>query len=176
VLLELAKLVNKEPLEMTDVIFLWCGAEERGLWGSKQYCSNHYEELNQDYDLDKSYNINIDMIGAYVGLVDKFGLFKRKSLNKNLNSVLEASATQQKMILKKEWNKFGAGSSDHLSFRAYARKFGNKEFQVAFFSSNDDVKYIHSKHDTPDKCSAENLNGCIEICYNAIKSLDLRVE
>ena len=42
--------------------------------------------------------------------------------------------------------------------------------------SNKDAKYIHAKKDTPDLCSAENLNGCKEICYNAIKSLDLRVE
>ena len=41
---------------------------------------------------------------------------------------------------------------------------------------NKDSKYIHSKKDIPEFCSAENLNGCIEICYNAIKSLDLRVE
>ncbi|MFX1281327.1 MAG: M28 family metallopeptidase [Promethearchaeota archaeon] len=176
VLLELAKLVKKEPLQKTDVIFLWCGAEERGLWGSKQFCKTHYEELINDYDMDKSYNINIDMIGAYVGLLDKIGLFKKRNLNKNLNSVLEASATQQKMTLKKEWNKIGAGSSDHLSFRAYSKKHENKEFQVTSFSSDDDVKFIHSKRDTPDKCSAEKLNDCIEICYNAIKSLDLRVE
>ncbi|MFX0029842.1 MAG: M28 family metallopeptidase [Candidatus Hermodarchaeota archaeon] len=176
VLLELAKLVKNEPLEKTDVIFIWLGAEERGLWGSKHYCKKHYEELNNDYDMNKSYNINIDMVGAYIGLLDKLGLFKKKDLNRNLNNVLEASATQQKITIKQEWVKFGAGSSDHVILRAYAKKYENKEFQVAFFSSDSDIKYIHSKRDTPDKCSAKNLNNCIEICYNAIKSLDLRVE
>ena len=176
ILLELAKLVKKYPLNKTDVIFLWCGAEERGLWGSRQYCNQHFEELIHDYDLEKSYNINIDMVGTYIGLLDKLGLFKKKDLNKNLNSVLEASAIQQKIPIKKESVKIGAGSSDHQIFRAYAKKYEIKGFQVSLFSTEDDVKYIHSKQDTPEKCSAEKLNDCIEICYNAIKSLDLRVE
>ena len=176
ILIELAKLVKKKPLNKTDVLFLWCGAEERGLWGSRQYCNKHFEELIQDYDLDKSYNINIDMVGTYIGLLDKLGLIKKKNLNDNLNDVLLASAGQQKITLKKESIKIGSGSSDHQVFRAYAKKYEKNGFQVSLFSTEDDVRYIHSKHDTPDKCSAENLNYCIEICYNAIKSLDLRVE
>jgi Zn-dependent M28 family amino/carboxypeptidase len=176
ILIELAKLVSKNPLNKTDVIFLWCGAEERGLWGSKQYCNRHFEELNYDYDLNKSFNINIDMVGTYIGLLDKLGLFKKKDLNKNLNNVLEASANQQNIKIKKESVKIGTGSSDHQIFRAYAKKHEKGGFQVGLFSTEDDVKYIHSKHDTPDKCSSEMLNNCIEICFNAIKSLDLRVE
>jgi len=176
ILIELAKLVKKKPLNKTDVLFLWCGAEERGLWGSRQYCNKHFEELIQDYDLDKSHNINIDMVGTYIGLLDKLGLIKKKNLNDNLNDVLLASAGQQKITLKKESIKIGSGSSDHQVFRAYAKKYEKNGFQVSLFSTEDDVRYIHSKHDTPDKCSAENLNYCIEICYNAIKSLDLRVE
>ena len=176
VLIELAKLIKKDPLNKTDIIFLWCGAEEMGFWGSKQYCTKHFEELIHNYDMEKSYNINIDMIGTYIVLLDKLGLFKKKNLNKNLNSVLVASANQQRITLKKESVKIGSGSSDHQVFRAYAKKYENNGFQVSLFCTEDDVKYIHSKHDTPDKCSAENLNDCIEICYNAIKSLDLRVE
>ncbi|MFX1488724.1 MAG: M28 family peptidase, partial [Promethearchaeota archaeon] len=38
ILIELAKLIKKTPLEKMDVIFIWCGAEEMGLWGSIQYC------------------------------------------------------------------------------------------------------------------------------------------
>jgi len=69
----------------------------------------------------------------------------------------------------------GSGS-DHLVFQAFIKKAEKKGFQVTYFLSNKDSKYIHSKKDIHELCSAENLNGCIEICYNAIKSLDLRVE
>lgn len=61
-------------------------------------------------------------------------------------------------------------------FQVFTKKTEKKGFQVTCFLSNKDSKYIHSKKDIPELCSAENLNGCIEICYNAIKSLDLRVE
>ncbi|KKK41540.1 MAG: Aminopeptidase YwaD precursor [Candidatus Lokiarchaeum sp. GC14_75] len=176
VLLELAKLIKNQPLKKTDVIFLWIGAKEMGYLGSKQYCIKHFEELIYDYDLDKSYNINIDMVGTYIGLIDKLGMFKKKRLNQNLNDVLKASAHQLKIPLKTEFVKAGSGSSDHGIFRAYAKKEGKKGFQVSIFTSKDDAKFIHSKNDTPEKCSAYNLNGCLEICYNAIKSLDLRVE
>ncbi len=175
ILLELAKLIKKNPLEKTDVIFIWCGAEEMGYMGSKQYCLKHFEELNHDYDLDKSYNINIDMVGTYVGLVDIAGLFKKKKINTNLNNILEASATHQKISFVKETMVLG-NFSDHKVFQTFAKKAGKDGFQVSAFISDKDVKYIHSKRDTPDKCSKTNLNACIDICYNAIKSLDLRVE
>ncbi len=175
ILLELAKLIKKNPLEKTDVIFLWCGAEEMGLWGSKQYCSKHFEELDNDYDLNKSYNINIDMVGSYIGLVDETGLLKKKKLNENLNDVLKASDTQHKIPSEKSKLAFGSGS-DHLVFRIFTKKADKKGFQVTCFLSKEDSKYIHSKKDIPELCSAENLNGCLDICYNAIKSLDLRVE
>jgi len=175
ILIELAKLIKNYPLEKTDVIFLWCGAEEMGIWGSKQYCAKHFEELDHDYDLNKSYNINIDMVGSYVGIVDETGLIKKKKLNYNLNDVLEASATQLNVPFKRASMAFGTGS-DHLALRAFTKKAVKKGFQVSCFLSKEDSKYIHSKKDTPERCSATNLNACIEICYNAIKSLDLRVE
>ncbi|MFW9829083.1 MAG: M28 family metallopeptidase [Candidatus Thorarchaeota archaeon] len=175
VLIELAKLVKKQPLEKTDVIFLWAGAEEMGVWGSKQYCLKHFEELDNEYDLDKSYNINIDMVGTSIGLEEETGILKKRKLNKNLNDVLKASNLQDKFPIEKIKIPLGAGS-DHVVFRSYAKKTKIKGFQISCFSSGKDVKYIHSKKDTPELCSAEVLNSCIEICFNAIKSLDLRVE
>lgn len=175
ILLELAKLIKKKPLEKIDVIFLWCGAEEMGLWGSKQYLSKHFEELDYDYDLNKSYNINIDMVGTYIGLVDETGFIKKKKINENLNDILKASDNQNRIPSEKTKLSFGTGS-DHLVFQAFTKKAEKKGFQVSCFLSKKDAKYIHSKKDTPDLCSIENLNGCIDICYNAIKNIDLRVE
>ncbi|MHA1293009.1 MAG: M28 family metallopeptidase, partial [Promethearchaeota archaeon] len=173
ILIELAKLLNKDRLENIDIIFLWCGAEERGLWGSRQYCSANFDDLILEYDFNKSYNINIDMVGTYIGLVDKTGLIKKKKMNENLNDILYSIAEKQKIPFKKSIIPIGAGS-DHMSFKAFAKKKGKKNFQVCCFLSHKDGKYIHSKKDKSENCSAKNLNGCIEICYNAIKSIDLR--
>jgi len=175
ILIELAKLLNKNPLENMDVFFLWCGAEEWGLFGSRNYCQKHFDdELNVYYDLDKSYNINIDMVGTYIGLVGKTGLIKKKEMNENLNDVLESVAKQQDIPLKNAFIPIGAGS-DHMSFRSFAKK-AEKKLQVCCFLSIKDGKYIHSAKDIAENCSAKILNGCIDICYNAIKSFDLRVE
>lgn len=42
--------------------FIWCGCEERGLLGSKAYCTAHEEELSKIV-----LNINLDMIGCIMG-------------------------------------------------------------------------------------------------------------
>jgi hypothetical protein len=57
VLLELAKLFNSTPLDHADILFLWCGAEEWGLWGSRYFCFKFFNENVQPYNLDDSYNI-----------------------------------------------------------------------------------------------------------------------
>lgn len=42
--------------------FIWCGAEELGLMGSKAYCEKHEDELKKFV-----FNLNIDMIGVTLG-------------------------------------------------------------------------------------------------------------
>ena len=42
--------------------FVWCGAEEIGLVGSREYCKKHEEELK-----DYIFNINFDMTGVTIG-------------------------------------------------------------------------------------------------------------
>ncbi|MBY9006917.1 MAG: M28 family peptidase [Candidatus Lokiarchaeota archaeon] len=175
VLIELAKLIRKNPLERIDVIILWCGAEEWGLWGSKQYCIRHFEELDYDYDLNKSYNINIDMVGSYLGLVNKKGLFKKKELNQNLNPIIYATAKKMNINIKPVMNSFGGGS-DYMTFQSFAEKYKKNGFQIGFFNSKEDEIYIHSENDTSERCSAKTLNDCIKLCYDTIRSIDLRVE
>ncbi len=169
ILIEMAKFIKRNPFENIDVLFLWFGAEEWGLKGSKSFCDQYYKILRQNYDLDKSLNINLDMVGTYIGLINKSGIFRRK-INKNFNDILEASANQLKISIRKH-NKIISPKSDYKSFKKFARKTRSK-FQVSCFLSSKDSKYIHSLRDTPDKCSVENLNGCLNICYHALKSID----
>ena len=44
------------------VKFIWCGSEEIGLLGSKDYCEKHKEELDKVL-----FNINVDMTGTLLG-------------------------------------------------------------------------------------------------------------
>jgi len=172
ILIELVKLFNKNPLNNIDLIFLWCSAEEWGLMGSRHFLKDHFENFNQTYELDNSYNINIDMVGTYLGLVYKTGIIKKKPLNENLNDIFIAQANQQNIVLKKAEIPIGA-ASDHISFKSFSKK-ADKKLQAACFCSTNDTKYIHSPKDIPELCFSKNLNGCIDICYHTVRSLDLR--
>ncbi len=173
ILIELAKHFQRNPLEKMDILFIWPGAEEWGLKGSKKFCRKHIIDLNEKYDLNRSILINIDMVGSYIGLVDRVGLFRRR-LNKNLNDVFDATAKNLNIPLTR-YNKLMPPKSDHRSFRSYVKR-ARKKLQIVYFHSDNDTKYIHSPRDSPDKCSAKNLNGCLNICYQTLRSLDLRVE
>ncbi|MFW9874205.1 MAG: M28 family metallopeptidase [Candidatus Thorarchaeota archaeon] len=174
ILIELAILLNKSPLEHIDVMFLWCGAEEWGLWGSKRFCIKHFNDLNQEYNLDESYNINIDMVGSDIALLNKTGFLKKNNYNNNIINVLEATANSLKIPLRK-FDVTIEPRSDHISFRSFAKK-AQKSMEACCFLSSKDIKFIHSSRDTPNKCIPNNLKGCVDICYNAIKSIDLRKE
>jgi len=172
--IELAKIFKKNPLENMDILILWPGAEEWGLKGSRKFCKSHFKSLKKLYDLDRSFNINIDMVGSYIGLLNKSGLIFRSKMNNNLNEIFGATANQLNIPLE-IYNKIIKPKSDYKSFEKYAKKTKSK-FQVSCFHSSKDSKYIHSLSDTPDKCSLENLNGCVNICHQALRSIDLRIE
>ena len=174
ILIELAKLIKNKPLENYDVVFVWCGAEEWGLKGSKNYIKKHKYYLKNKYDLNKSMNINIDMVGTYIGLFNKKGLIRKKALNKNLNKKIQQSARKLNIPLE-VYDKVRKPAGDYISFRRFSKKTKNT-FQVACFHSDKDSKYIHSIRDTPDKCSNKILNGCLGICYETISYLDSQVE
>ena len=173
ILIELAKLLKKNPLNNIDVLLIWTGAEEWGMKGSKKFCKMNFKGLKNDYDLNRSYNINIDMVGSYIGLLNKTGIVKRK-INRNLNDTFEETANKLKIPLI-SFNKFFKPKSDYKIFKKYSRR-SRKKLQVSCFISDKDSKFIHSLKDTPDKCSIENLNGCLNICHHAIRNLDLRAE
>ncbi|MFX1388803.1 MAG: M28 family peptidase [Promethearchaeota archaeon] len=169
--IELAKIFNKYPLENMDVLILWCGAEEWGMKGSKKFCKKHLNSLAKKYDFTRSFNINIDMVGTYVGLLNKSGLIIRRKINRNLNDIFKVTADQLKIPLKMH-SKAIKPKSDYKMFEKYGKRI-NSRFQVSMFHSARDSKYIHSLRDTPEKCSEENLNGCLNICHQALRSIDL---
>ena len=60
-ILAAAEYFSKNP-HSYGLRFIWCGSEERGLLGSKAYCCDHEEELNNIV-----LNVNLDMIGCIMG-------------------------------------------------------------------------------------------------------------
>ena len=52
----------KDHAPKRNLVFVFCGSEERGLLGSKAYCAQHEDELE-----NVVYCINVDMIGCTLG-------------------------------------------------------------------------------------------------------------
>jgi len=171
ILIELTKVLKRNPLENYDVIVLWSGGEEWGLKGSMAFCKKHRDYLKKKYDLNRSFNINVDMVGSYIGLETKRSLHIRRQKEEfDLNKRLEETANGLNIPITVH-NKIFGSKADHKSFRSFAKKT-KTSFQVAYFHSDKDSKFIHSSKDTPDKCDPEILNGCLEICYETMRYID----
>lgn len=174
VLIELAKILKVNPLKNINVVLIWCGAEKSGLWGAKEYCAKNFFSLYEDYELDDSFHINFANVGHYIGLVKKTGLLKRDRLGEKINDILEASANNLKVSVKSLINPNWAGSN-YMVFRAHGKK-AEKNLQISCFTTLGKSKHFNSTNSYPIKLRVENISDCINICYNAMKSLDLRVE
>jgi len=170
ILLEMAKKLNETPLDNMNVIIIFTGAEEWGLIGAKRFCNRNRKSLLDKYDLDKSLNINFDMVGTYIGLLNKTGLFHKKVLNQTLNEIIEDTATNLGISIIKH-DQLITSKTDHKIFLKFAKKT-KSDFQVACFHSAKDVKYIHSAKDTPDKCNVQNLNNALKISLETLRKID----
>lgn len=170
IILELAKNLQNNPLENMDVIIVFTGAEEWGLIGAKRFCKRNQKSFSEKYNLDKSFNINFDMIGTYIGLINKKGIFHKKEINQTLNKNIEDAANKLDISIVKHDHMI-TPKTDHKVFLKFARKT-KSDFQVACFNSDNDVKYIHSPKDTPDKCSVQNLNNTLEITLKTLRKID----
>lgn len=173
ILIELAKEIKGKPLENIDVLFLWTGAEEWGNKGAKYFYKEHKKDILRKYDIANSYNINIDMVGSYIGLVDKIGIIRKRKINENLNDLLSESAEELNIPLVK-YSAQVEPRSEQKVFRKLKKV--QKKFQIAFFHSAKDSKFIHSSQDSPDKCSAESLNGCLAICHKTLLKMDSNMD
>jgi Zn-dependent M28 family amino/carboxypeptidase len=171
--IEVAKLIKENPLENYDVIVIFTGAEEWGLLGSKRYCTRNQIDLQEKYNLDKSLNINIDMVGSYIGLVQDRKDSERISDIDEIHYILDEVANDLNIKVKKH-HPLIIPKSDHKSFKKLARKTKSK-LQTVFFHSGKDSKHIHSHRDTPDKVNPIVLENAVNLVYNSIKTLDSRV-
>lgn len=124
--------------------FIFCGSEERGLLGSKAYVRDHEEELAKQV-----LNINLDMIGTYMG---KF-IAKVSAEDKLANYISYMGAEVGFPVA----TSVGVYSSDSTSF-------ADKGVPALSFAriTNGNVGQIHCRYDLLDIMSMTQLQKDID--------------
>lgn len=163
ILIQLAKILkNENLLTNSNLIFLFAGGEELGLWGSRHFYSERKEEFSKIKP--NFYQINVDMVGSEIAYLSKKGLISRKPLNKYLNSIIERQASKLNIPIRPFSSMVGS-SSDHAIFL-------KEGFEVADFTSMKD-KQIHSQNDTVDRLDLAKIRDAIILLKNVIYELDV---
>jgi hypothetical protein len=162
ILLSLAEYFQRNPLARTSLRFIFCSAEEWGLYGSKGYVQAHKDELENQIKRDVL--INLDMVGSELGIVNKAGLIIKKPLNQNLTNLISATADKHGIELR-AFNTPFAGNSDHAPFRKL-------KMETAFFLSKKDTKVIHKPKDTLEKVDPQKLEDAVSLLKAVVKELD----
>ena len=163
ILLSLVKYYKENPCKNTNLKFIWCTAEEWGLFGSKGYVKAHKQEIVENKD--RSFVINVDMVGSELAYLEKAGLLKKKPLNSRLNSLIEKTAEELKIEARK-FNSLIGGNSDHASFK-------KEKVEVCCFLAKKDTKIIHSKKDTINLVKPEKLEDAIELIKKVIQKINI---
>lgn len=162
ILLSLARYFHEHPLQNTRLKFIWCTAEEWGLYGSKEYVKSHQKEIADHRE--RSCIINVDMVGSELAYVAKSGFLKKKPFNEKLNTLI-AETADENHIEARAYDTMLASNSDHAAFK-------KQKIEAAFFLSNKDTKFIHSPQDTLDKVKPEKLDDAVALLIKVIQKLD----
>ena len=113
--LELAERLKANPPQNFEVYFAWWGAEELGLFGSRQFVRRHHKQLERE----KLYLINIDCVGVgqYLTVTTGVGTIKRHHSATHIVKLLEELAAEQGTPTLRTWGSIiSGGSSDHATW------------------------------------------------------------
>ena len=134
----------KEQPRHYGLRFVFCGSEERGLLGSKAYVAAHAEELDKIV-----LNINLDMIGTYMG---KF--IACVSAEEKLTHYISYMAAEVGFPIAAENGVYSSDSTPFADHGVPAVSFAR--------IANGNVAPIHCRYDVKDVMSMEQLQKDID--------------
>jgi len=162
ILLSLAEYFQGNSLDQSTLRFIFCAAEEWGLYGSKGYVKAHRDELKEN--IKRDILINVDMVGSELAYVNKGGLIIRKALNKELNRLIKEVAGKTG-IEARAFSTPLVNNSDHAPFLKL-------KMETAFFLSKKDTKLIHKPLDTIDKVDPQKMEDALSLLKAVVLELD----
>lgn len=148
---------NNKPKR--SIAFVFFGAEEMGLLGSRYYTKNSPFPMKNIMAM-----INLDMVGrlneSSAVVVGGTGT------STETEAILTSISADSK--IKLSYSPEGFGASDHASFYS-------ENVPVMFFSTGAHADY-HTPADTPDKINYEGMMEVIDLVETLTKNLDSRSE
>jgi len=159
VLLNLAEFWRKNPPINLDLVLLFTGAEELGLWGAKIFFQSHQDELNKD-----SLFINCEGMGVKGGwaIVSGVGLFPKKVW---LIKFIREAAHHQGLRIFSLPILFG-GLMDHVIFSLAGLK------AVTLMPFSPKSLLIHTSQDRIELIKSEGLKEAQDLLVGIVRSLD----
>lgn len=134
-----------------NLIFVWCGSEERGLLGSKAYCKKHKKELDK-IDLC----INLDMIGSTLGKACACVTGEEKMVN-----YIDCFSLEKKYPIHVYQDVYSSDSTP----------FADKSVPAISFGSGNIATPIHCRFDTMYLMDEKTLNQDIDFILEFTKRM-----
>ena len=188
VVMDMANRFKENPTENIDLFFAWWGAEELGLFGSRQFIRRFHKKLNKD----TFHILNVDCVGVceYVTVHAGQGVWKRKKTAPEMVERLERLAADLQIKTVRSWESpISGGSSDHAGWveRGYrqatsliredARELSLPAKIYAWlmripYANQFELPHIHSPNDTLDVIKPDVLHGTADLAEAYIREID----
>jgi len=150
VCLEVARLLRKTKPKKTIMVAFW-GAEEQGLYGSKNFITNPYLDLKNIIGY-----FNLDMVGQGDGKVNLMGTYYSEKIFEILNRDLKPEI--KRLIIPKRG---GPGGSDQTYFLLYGIP--------SFFIYTKGYHYnYHTIWDLPENINVNALRNTALVLYESL--------
>jgi Zn-dependent M28 family amino/carboxypeptidase len=186
--MSLAQRFSAEPTENVDLFFGWWGAEEMGLFGSRQFVRQAHEKL----DKNKLHVINADCVGVgeYLTVHTGQGTINRKAAEPSTVRRLEKAAQENGVQTSRSWESIiSGGSSDQagwidrgfkntsLILRANKQKLSlPSKIVAAILRIGDAAQYeldhIHTSDDTLETIKPDVLESSTDVAEAYIRAVD----
>lgn len=186
--IDLAQRFQKKPTDHIEVFFAWWGAEELGLFGSRQFVRRFHHKLNK-----KNFHIlNIDCVGVgeYLTVHVGQGVWKRHATDPDTVARIERLASSLKIKSIRSWESpISGGSSDHAEWvdRGYrhATSLIREDYRPLSwparlyawimripYANQLELRHIHTPADTLDCIKPGVLHGTANLAEAYIREID----
>ncbi|MFX1396973.1 MAG: hypothetical protein ACFFAS_08010 [Promethearchaeota archaeon] len=173
ILLEIAKILRKDALKNFDVVFLWSGAKKYGLWGLKNFFRRHFFNFYKEYDLDNSYCLCIDNIGARLEVVENTGILKRNKILSDLNDIFRATAKNLNISVVKS-SLPTLRQSNQAVIELYEKKT-KKKIQTSIFTTSEKSNRVVKNNLKLFNDYNDKLTNYVLLSLSVLHSLDMRI-